>query len=137
MTQVWYCVNCGYEVETGGRCHRCGDGLLASPLSPLAPGELTEDDEVGYRLRDWDDGQRGRLLDGLVDRSIRHRFDGDEIVVGSTDENDVDQLVHEISASPEDYPNDIQSAPPRMSLQFQSRRSVRHNPLRDIAILLA
>ena len=29
-TKVWYCANCGYEVTSRGRCHSCGERLVAS-----------------------------------------------------------------------------------------------------------
>ena len=53
MSTVWYCATCGYEVDRGGRCHNCKEPLAESPLAELAEGEV--DDEVGYRLTDWDD----------------------------------------------------------------------------------
>ena len=66
MSRVWYCAVCGYEVDRGGRCHNCKEALIESPLAELAEGD-SDDDEVGYRLNDWDDSQRGRADRG-VDR---------------------------------------------------------------------
>jgi hypothetical protein len=91
MSTVWYCATCGYEVDRGGRCHNCKEPLVESPLAELVDGET--DDEVGYRLTDWDDSQRGELIEALIDGDIRHRFEADELVVGADDEPAVDALV--------------------------------------------
>jgi hypothetical protein len=95
MRRIWYCVHCGYEVDSGGRCHNCKQPLLSSPLEELGEGEV--DDEVGYRLSDWADGVRGELIQVLVDQGIRHRFEGDELVVDADDEDNVDSLIAELS----------------------------------------
>jgi hypothetical protein len=97
MSRIWYCVHCGYEVDRGGRCHNCKEPLISSPLEELAEGEV--DDEVGYRLGDWDDPARGELIQMLVDHGIRHRFEGDELVVGADNENDVDTLMTDLSSA--------------------------------------
>jgi hypothetical protein len=98
VARIWYCVNCGYEVERGGRCHNCKAPLTASPLAELAEGEV--DDELGYRLNDWDDEERGQLIHALVEAGIRHRFEDDELVVSAADEEQVDHLMSEVSAVP-------------------------------------
>jgi hypothetical protein len=133
MSHVWYCVNCGYEVDTGGRCHACGELLAASPLPELTEGELADDDEVGYRLSGWDDRQRGRLIKELVDRRIRHRFERDELVTSVTNEATVDRLVDRLqSPAASQNPHEYQRAP-----DVVRRRRVRHDPRRDLAGLLA
>jgi hypothetical protein len=91
MSKVWYCFNCGYEVTSRGRCHQCKQKFLASPLPELAVGD--EDEEVGYRLADWEDANRGRLIHSLVSNGILHRFEEDELVVALDDEERVDELV--------------------------------------------
>ena len=63
-TKVWYCDNCGYEVNSRGRCHSCGERLVASSLPELESGP--DDDEVGYRLDLWDDPTRARLIEALI-----------------------------------------------------------------------
>ncbi len=93
MSEMWYCPTCGYEVDRGGRCHNCREPLVATEMTELAEGEA--DEEVGYRLDGWDDEPRGALIEGLVDAGIRHRFEGDELVVGADDEERVDALVAE------------------------------------------
>jgi hypothetical protein len=95
MAQVWYCTHCGYEVNRGGKCHNCKDPLTASPLNELAEGEV--DDELGYRLNDWEDEDRGQLIEALVETGIRHRFEGDELVVSAQDEVQVDRLMSDVS----------------------------------------
>ena len=95
MTGVWYCPTCGYEVDKGGRCHNCRQPLIESPLAELAEDEV--DDEVGYRIVDWDDAQRGELIEALIDDEIRHRFEGDELVVAADDEAAVDALVAQLT----------------------------------------
>jgi hypothetical protein len=99
VSKVWYCVNCGYEVSSRGRCHRCRVKLDLSPLPELEAGD--EDDEVGYRLDDWEDAARGRLIVALIRANVRHRFEDDELVVGSEDEAKVDDLVAAVAEMPD------------------------------------
>jgi hypothetical protein len=96
MSRVWFCTTCGYEVNRGGRCHNCRQPLTQSDLDQLAEGEV--DEEVGYRLDDWEDEARGQLIEALEDRRIRHRFEGDELVVNAEDEPVVDEVVADISS---------------------------------------
>ena len=102
MSKVWYCSNCGYEVASRGRCHACGEKLVASKLPALNP--LDEDDEVGYRIADWEDWERGRLIVTLNELEIVHRFEDDELVVAAEDEARVDDLVAELTSRPTDSP---------------------------------
>jgi hypothetical protein len=89
--KVWYCANCGYEVTSRGRCHSCGDQLIPSPMPELESGP--DDDEVGYRLGEWDDPTRVRLIQTLISASIPHRFEDEELVVMAADEAKVDRIV--------------------------------------------
>ena len=98
MSKIWYCPNCGYEVGARGRCHLCRQRLVASRLPELETGD--EDDEVGYRLDDWADRERGRLIEWLNRVEILHRFEDDELVVAAEDEARVDDLVAELAANP-------------------------------------
>jgi hypothetical protein len=98
MSKIWYCPNCGYEVKSRGRCHSCRSRLVASDLPELETGD--EDDEVGYRLDDWADRDRGRLIEGLNELEVLHRFEDDELVVAADDEARVDDLIAEISSTP-------------------------------------
>ena len=93
-SRIWYCLNCGYEIEHRGRCHRCKARLVASPLAPL--GGLDEDDEVGYRIGSWSEEARGRLIVALIRANVEHRFDDDELVVAADDEDKVDDLLAEL-----------------------------------------
>jgi hypothetical protein len=95
MSRVWYCVNCGYEVGSRGRCHSCGERLTSSELPELAAG--AEEDEVGYRLDDWDDAGRGQLIEELNRSEILHRFEEDELIVAAEDEARVDDLLAEVA----------------------------------------
>lgn len=96
MKNVWYCPFCGYEVYRRGRCHQCRRPLVASSLPELE--ELDADDEVGYRLADWSDGDRGRLIVALNQREVRHRFEDDDLVVGADDEAKADALIDKVTA---------------------------------------
>jgi len=78
-------------VNTRGRCHSCGERLVASPLPELESGP--DDDEVGYRLDQWDDATRARLIRLLVSAGVPHRFEDEELVVLAVDEAEVDRLV--------------------------------------------
>ncbi len=106
MSPVWYCATCGYEVGAGGRCHNCRELLIESPLAELAEDETS--DEVGYRIADWDDSQRGELIEALIDEEILHRFEGDELVVAADDEAAVDALIAGLSGgAPSPGPVDV------------------------------
>jgi hypothetical protein len=72
---------------------------VASELPELETGD--EDDEVGYRLDDWTDRDRGRLIEGLNVLEVLHRFEDDELVVAAEDEARVDDLIAEIAATPD------------------------------------
>ncbi len=99
-TKVWYCGNCGYEVASRGRCHSCGERLVASPLPELESGP--DDDEVGYRLDMWDDPTRARLIEALINAGVRHRFEEEELVILAVDEAEVDQLVARVTGAVSD-----------------------------------
>lgn len=105
MSKIWYCPNCGYEVGARGRCHLCRQRLVASRLPELETGD--EDDEVGYRLDDWADRERGRLIEWLNRDEVLHRFEDDQLVVTAEDESRVDDLMAELAANPE--PDDANS----------------------------
>jgi hypothetical protein len=96
MSGLWYCPTCGYEIDRGGRCHNCKQPLVETDLEELPAGQVEE--EVGYRLDEWEDAARGQLIEVLVDRRIRHRFEGDELVVSSEDETVVDELIDRLTA---------------------------------------
>jgi hypothetical protein len=74
--------------------------LVASALPELPAGD--EDDEVGYRLDNWTDRDRGRLIEQLNVDGILHRFEDDELVVAADDEARVDDLVEDLATRPED-----------------------------------
>ena len=94
--KVWFCANCGYEVTSRGRCFRCRDRLTLSPLPELEVGD--EDDEVGYRLNEWDDRGRGRMIVALIRANVEHRFEEEELIVSADDEAKVDDLLAELQA---------------------------------------
>ena len=102
--KVWYCANCGYEVSSRGRCFNCGAKLQASPLPELASGP--DDDEVGYRLDQWDDPTRGRLILALINSGVRHRFEEEELVILAVDEAEVDRLVGRVTGTADDDDED-------------------------------
>ncbi len=94
-TSIFYCPSCGYEVRSrGGKCHNCKEALIESPLEELAEGEA--EDEVGYNLNEWEDAARGELIEALIAAGFRHRFEGDEMVVASEDEDEVDRLIERL-----------------------------------------
>jgi hypothetical protein len=95
--KVWFCANCGYEVNSRGRCFRCRQRLVASPLRELP--ELGDDEEVGYRLEEWDDAGRARIIVALIRANVTHRFDDDELVVAAGDEERVDDLLEDVAAA--------------------------------------
>jgi hypothetical protein len=103
--KVWFCARCGYEVNSRGRCHSCGDRLIPSPLPELDSGP--EDDEVGYRLDLWDDETRGRLIQVLISVGVRHRFEEEELVILAANEAKVDRIVAQVTGTlPDDDEDD-------------------------------
>ncbi|MGP8206989.1 MAG: hypothetical protein ACLQVK_13230 [Acidimicrobiales bacterium] len=96
-TKVWFCPRCGYEVNSRGRCHGCGERLIASPLPELDSGP--DDEEVGYRLDLWDDETRGRLIQVLISAGVRHRFEEEELVVLAANEARVDRIVAQVTGA--------------------------------------
>lgn len=109
MAGIWYCPDCGYEVRgRGGKCHNCRGPLVASPLDELAAGDAEE--EVGYSLDEWEDAARGELIAVLITEEIRHRFEGDELVVATDDEDQVDRLIARLGA--EGFEDDEHEADP-------------------------
>ena len=100
MTRVWYCANCGYEVNSRGRCHACREKLTPSALPELASGP--DDEEVGYRIEGWTDRDRGRLIVRLNDLGVEHRFEDDELVIDASDEDRVDDLVASLGVTAEE-----------------------------------
>lgn len=96
--KVWWCDNCGYEVDKGGRCAGCGERLLLSDLPELLPGSGAE--EVGYRLGGWEGRARGRLIEALVSQGVLHRFEDEELIVLLADESTVDRAVAESLTKP-------------------------------------
>jgi hypothetical protein len=98
--KVWFCANCGYEVNSRGRCFNCGAKLQASPLPELDSGP--DDDEVGYRLDQWDDLTRGRLIQALINSGVSHRFEEEELVILAVDEAEVDRIVGRVTGTATD-----------------------------------
>ena len=95
--KVWFCARCGYEVNSRGRCHSCGERLISSPLPELDSGP--EDEEVGYRLDQWDDETRGRLIQLLIAAGARHRFEEEELVILAANEAKVDRIVAQVTGT--------------------------------------
>ena len=109
--KVWFCPRCGYEVNSRGRCHGCGERLIASPLPELDSGP--DDEEVGYRLDLWDDETRGRLIQVLISAGVRHRFEEEELVILAANEARVDRIVAQVTGAlgdDEDEDEDEQAA---------------------------
>jgi hypothetical protein len=77
---------------------------MASKLPALNP--IDEDDEVGYRIGEWEDWERGRLIVALNDLEILHRFEEEELVVAAEDEARVDDLVSELTSRPAEESGD-------------------------------
>jgi hypothetical protein len=74
----------------------------------LAAGN--DDDEVGYRLDDWTDEDRGRLIVELNQLEVRHRFEDDELVVSAEDEARLDDLLATLNAGASEVGTDDESA---------------------------
>jgi len=121
-TKIWYCPFCGYEVPSRGRCHSCGERLLAAPLPELESGP--DDDEVGYRLDDWGDDERARLIRLLVSARVPHRFEDEELVVLAADEAEVDKLVARATSAGLDEDEELGAGEPAPAPAAEGSRAV-------------
>ena len=74
----------------GGKCHRCGQSLRLSPLTELRG--LSESEELGYDLGEWEDVERGEIIELIIEAGVRHRFDGDDLIITAVDEEVVDTI---------------------------------------------
>jgi len=91
MTEVVTCPSCGSQyLATAVSCVDCGAPLVAGPR--LEPA----DDEVGYELGDWGDGERHDLARQIADLGIASRWEGVELVVREADADAVEELIDEI-----------------------------------------
>ena len=98
MSGIWYCRSCGYEVSKGGRCHNCHEGLIETDLTELAEGEV--DDEVGYRLDEWEDEPAAPSSKPWSRRASATASKDDELVIGADDEASVDAIAPRSRAAP-------------------------------------
>ena len=75
-----------------------------SDANPLDP----ERDQVAYDMSEWDDDRLTALADQLDEAGIDYGWDGDELFVYASDEQQVDELIdkaahpHELEAEPDD-----------------------------------
>jgi hypothetical protein len=96
-TNIWWCKNCGYETDSPGQCADCGEPLSRAPLTELEPGAA--DEEVAFGIYQWDATSLARLIDELVEQRVPHRFEGQELVVRSVDEDKADAAVAHVQQS--------------------------------------
>jgi hypothetical protein len=91
MTDVLTCPACEAKY-VGARlaCVDCGIPLVEGPR--LEPG----DDEVGYDLADWGDGERHQLATSLAAEAIASRWEALELVVKEADADRTEELIDEI-----------------------------------------
>jgi hypothetical protein len=97
MGSIWYCVYCGYETTSRGRCHRCHRRLQSSSLP-----EMKTDDafpEVVYDISEWGGSQQGWLIAQLNELEILHRFEGNDLVVDESDDDRTSQLLERMDPS--------------------------------------
>lgn len=68
---------------------RLGVGIGILPVAQLADGDPT----VEYDLSEWPEGDRAAIARTLGDGTIRHRWDGDSLLVAADDEDTVDAVL--------------------------------------------
>jgi hypothetical protein len=91
MTDVVTCPGCGAQyVGQREACAECGSPLAV--VIPLEPG----DEEVGYDLADWGDGERRQLATALAGERLPSRWEDQELVVREVDAERVEELIDEI-----------------------------------------
>jgi hypothetical protein len=127
-------------------CPRCGEQYL-NPMTPacvecgapLAGADLPPgDDEVGYDLDDWDDGQRLALAERLATGAIPHRWEEFELVVREVDADTVEQVVDEIdnpdALAVDDESDDVDGAE-LLSMLYIASDVLQHHPTNSQAII--
>jgi hypothetical protein len=132
MTDVVTCPGCGAQyVGQRDACVDCG-----APLATVIPLEPS-DDEVGYDLADWGDGERRQLATALVGEKIPSRWEGLELVVREVDADRVEELIDDIdnpdALEPEE-PDDDGGAE-LLSALYVASDVLQHDPGSAVAIV--
>lgn len=133
MTDVVTCPGCGAQY-VGGRdaCADCGVPLVAGPtLDPV-------DDEIGYDVGDWNDGERRQLATALAVEGIRSRWEGMELVVAEADADRVEELIDDIDhpdALDADGDADDDGGAELLSVLYVAADVLQHDPGSAVAIV--
>lgn len=61
---------------------------------------MTEPMDVRYNASRWSRGKRRYMATSLRDRQVSYRWEGDELVVSTSDEAVVDELLDEVDWQP-------------------------------------
>jgi hypothetical protein len=134
MTDVLTCPGCGAQY-VGGRlaCADCGVPLVDGPR--LEPG----DDEVGYDLADWGDGERHQLARALAGEAIASRWEELELVVRDPDADRVEELIDEIdnpdAIEPDEDEDDADGGAELLSALYVAADVLQHDAGAAVAIV--
>jgi hypothetical protein len=132
VSDVLTCSSCGAQY-VGARlaCIDCAIPLVAGPR--LEPG----DDEVGYDLADWGDGERHQLATSLAGEQIPCRWEAIELVVREADADRVEELIDEIDNPDhlDEEEDDGDEGADLLSTLYVSADVLRHDAQASVAIV--
>lgn len=134
MTEVLTCPACEAQY-IGDRlaCIDCGTPLVDGPR--LEPGQ----DEVGYDLADWGDGERHQLATSLVGEGIVSRWEGVELVVKEADADRLEELIEEIdnldALDAEDEGDDADGGAELLSALYVAADVLHRDPASAVAVV--
>lgn len=132
MTDLVTCPACeATYVATATTCADCGIPLAAGPV--LEPSE----DEVGYDLGDWGDGERAQLAATLAGEGIASRWEDHELVVREADADHVEELIEEID-NPDalaEEPDDDDGGADVLSALYVSADVLKDDPTAAMAVV--
>ena len=137
MSLKW-CPACGAEyIATATACADCKVALVdEEPVDDL----VDEGEALAYDLSDWTEPQRAELVALLEADGIPYAWDGDELVVGLADDEQVENLIDGIdfpdALEPDDSPDaDVDTVPDLMSDLFVAADRLQSNPEHTASVL--
>ena len=138
MAALKWCPACGAEyIATATACADCKVALVDEE-----PGDdlVDEGEALAYDLSDWTDPQRAELVALLEADGIPYAWDGDELIVGLADDEQVEHLIDGIdfpdALEPDVSPAaDVDTGPDLMSDLFVAADRLHSNPEHTASVL--
>ena len=137
MSLKW-CPACGAEyIATATACADCKVALVdEEPVDDL----VDEGEALAYDLSDWTEPQRAELVALLEADGIPYAWDGDELIVGLADDEQVENLIDGIdfpdALEPDESPDaEVDTVPDLMSDLFVAADRLQSNPEHTASVL--